>query len=354
MPIKDHMAAIAPLVERANAENRTVDAEDVKAAIREKCIRGAALAVLLSEFKDIAGEKGLGSANYSMAWSFAKQNPGVLDEIVACTTPEAAKATARKYEAAITAKLQLNLDADREAHEGVKEAAIAAIVKATGMDEEHVRSHLNTDRLVTKALDVAHNIVTGAIEGADKPGFDIKAAFKGVVDEFVRGRLAVLKEVDGLEDLSDDLRRKWKNHVLSTYRAEKLHPAWTHKLLANGEFSDKALEDALDAEGTASAAEKICSYMGSLNAHFIVLFGEEEWDDMGNDEREPVLNMVLLAILDKNKSIADKFLARREELWNARDVEFNMDEYIDKGHGRKIVEGLYAILVGVQGRKVGE
>lgn len=353
MNITEHLAAISPLVETANLEGRTIRTEEVKDAIREKCIRGGALAVLDGTFKEIARERNLGSANYSLSATFARQNPAVIDEIAACETPEAARAAARRYEEAIAARLQLNVDAKKTVDElGARAAAM--IADATGMSVEYVSARLNVDRLKTKGLDVADGILSGKIEGADKPGFDLKAAFNGVLDKFVKERLAVLKEVDEIKGLSANLRRQWKNHALSTYRAEKLHPAKIRKLFACGHFSDKQLSDALDVEGTAAAAEKICSYMGGVNAHFVELFGADEWEDMGDDERDPVLSMALMAVIDRNPSIAEKFLGRREELMNAVNEEFNRDEFVEQGHGRKVVEGLYAILVGVDGRKDGE
>ena len=106
--------------------------------------------------------------------------------------------------------------------------------------------------------------------------------------------------------------------------------------------------------GTAPAVEKICAYMGSVNAHFVELFGEDEWEDRGNDERVPVLNMALLAVIDKNPAIAEKFLARNEELMGVLNTEFYRPEFLAQGDGRKVVEGLYTILVGIDGQKVGE
>ena len=350
---KEHLATITSLAEKANAEGRTVGTEEVKDAIREKCLKGAAEAVLHSVFKQVAAERNLPSPDISQANRYASQNPGLLDEIAACDTPEAAFAAARKHENGIAAKIKLHADANAARAELPARAA-AMIAEATGMDVEYVAARLNTDTLKVKALAVVDDINAGKIEGVDKPGFDVKAAFKGVLDNFVNGRLNVLKEVDKLKDLSEDLKRKWKNLVISTYKAEKLNPAKIHKLLACGHFSDKMLVDALSANGTASAAEKICSYMGSVNAHFVELFGQEEWDGMGNDERVPVLIMSLMGVIDKNPAVAEKFLARSDELMGALNTEFIRPDFSELGDGRKVVESLYTILVGVDGQKVGE
>ncbi|MBP5320240.1 MAG: hypothetical protein J6334_04570 [Kiritimatiellae bacterium] len=309
--------------------------------------------MLNTVFKKVAAERNLPQPDFSQAAHYAKMNPGAIDEIAACKTPEAALAAARKHENDIAAKIQLHVDA-KHARAELPARAAAMIAAATGLDVEHVASRLNTDKLMDKARAVVDHIDAGKIEGADKPGFDIKAAFQGVLDDFVKSRLAILKEVDSLEGLSDDLKRKWKNLVISTYKAEKLNPAKIHKLLACGHFSDKMLVDALSVNGTAPAAEKICAYMGSVNAHFVELFGQEEWEEMGNDERVPVLNMALLGVLDKNPAVAEKFLARSDELMDALNTEFNRPEFSDQGDGRKVVEGLYTILVGIDGQKVGE
>ena len=349
----EHIEIVKSLAEKANAEGRTVGADEVKDAIREKCQRGAIEAVLDMLFKNVAAARNLPEPNISQAAHYASMNPAVVDEIAACKTPEAARAAALKYEEDIAAKMQLHVDA-RKARSEVPARAAAMIAEATGMDMAYVAARLNTDKLMDKARAVVDRIDAGKVEGMDKPGFDIKTAFQGVLDDFVNSRLAIMKEIDKLDGLSDDLKRKWKNLVLSTYKAEKLNPAKIHKLLECGHFSDKMLLDALNANGTASAAEKLCAYMGSVNAHFVELFGEEEWVDMGNDERVPVLNMALLGVLDKNPAVAEKFLARRDELMGALNTEFIRPDFSEMGDGRKVVESLYTILVGVDGQKVGE
>lgn len=353
LTIREHEEAIFPLIEKANAEHRTVDADEVKEAIREKCIRGAARAVLNRAFTDIAKEMNIKSPGFSISSSLIKKNPGIIDEIAACTTPEAAAAAARKYEDAIVAKLQLSIAA-KNARAGLHDRAVAMIAKEAGLSEEFVAARLKTDSLLDKASKVESAIVDGKIEGSDKPGFDVEAAFNDVLNNFVKGRIDRMKEVDGIKDLSDDLRRKWKNHVISTYRGEKLQPAKIHKLVACGHFSAKQLEEALDENDIGTTATKICSYMGSVNAHFVDLFGAEEWEDMGDDERDPNIDLAMMAVLDANPSIAEKFLARKDELIGALNKEFNTNGNVELGHGRKVVESLYGILVGDDGRKTGE
>lgn len=65
----------------------------------------------------------------------------------------------------------------------------------------------------------------------------------------------------------------------------------------------------MNTRGTAPAAEKICAYMGGVNAHFVHLFGEDEWEGMGDDERDPVLSMALMGVIDTKKSRAGRNLA---------------------------------------------
>ena len=350
---REHIEIVKSLVEKANAEGRTVSAEEVKDAMREKCQRGVIEAVLNSVFKEVAAKRNLPEPDIAQASHYAEMNPDIVAEIAACKTPETALAAARKYENDIAAKIQLH-EAAKKAREELPAQAVALIAKETGMDVVHVAARLNTDKLMDKARAIVDRIDTGNVEGADKPGFDLKTAFNGVLDDFVKSRIAVLKEVDGLEGLSDDLKRKWKNLIISTYKAEKLNPTKIHKLLTCGHFSDKMLLDALSMNGTAPAVEKICAYMGSVNAHFVELFGEDEWEDRGNDERVPVLNMALLAVIDKNPAIAEKFLARNEELMGVLNTEFYRPEFLAQGDGRKVAESLYTILVGVDGGKVGE
>ena len=254
-------------------------------------------------FKEIAAERKFkGDDILSLSFRFGMQYPAIVEEVAACETPAAARAAIRRHEAEIAARLQLQADLE-EVRAELPARAAAMIAKATGMTVEHVAKRLNADRLMLKAGDFRDSILSGKVEGADKPGFDLRAAFQGVLDKFVKGRLALMDEVDKIADISDDLKRKWKKHIISTYKAEALNPSKIHKLLACGHFSDKLLVEALETNGTAPAAEKICTYMGGVNAHFVELFGEDEWEDMGDDERDPVLNMALMGVIDKNPAV---------------------------------------------------
>lgn len=354
MDWKPFSDVITPLIAKANEEGRTIDADEIKAAIRPHCIKGAAIKVLHEAFKTLATEKGMKSVDFSLVRSFVKANPELVEEIAACTTPEAALAVVDKCHDAIAAKLQLYMDVEKVRKGGLKEKAAEMIAQATGMSLEYVSARLNTSKLLDSAIKVANDIITGKVKDADKPGFDVNAQFKDVLDKFVKSRLDALKEIDALDDISENLRAKWKSHVLSTYRAEKLNVSKIHKLVACGHFSDAQLVGALDTVGTPETAKKLCSYMGSINAHFINLFGAEEWDGMGDDERDPVINMALMFVIDRNPEIANKFAPRSDELMNARDKEFNNPEFFKDGDGLKIVEGLYSIIIGEDGRKLGD
>ena len=62
----------------------------------------------------------------------------------------------------------------------------------------------------------------------------------------------------------------------------------------------------------------------------------------------------VVVTLQHRPEIAEKFLARKDELIGALNKEFNTNENVELGHGRKVVESLYGILVGDDGRKTGE
>ena len=71
------------------------------------------------------------------------------------------------------------------------------------------------------------------------------------------------------------------------------------------------LEDGITAD---ERAKRFCELFGVLNTEFVNLYGEEEWADMGPDERDPAFEMLLEAIADRVPDFTGKFNALRAEI----------------------------------------
>ena len=350
----EHVDLVKPLLENADSVQGTVNLEDVKNAIRTTCLTGAAKKVIEHAFKEIAKEMKLKDPGMTPSIRFTMDYPDLVKEIAECETPEKAKEAVYKCKDQIRARLKLCADAEK-ACKDLPDKAVQMIAKASGLEAEYVAKRLITDALIDKAQDVMTEINTNAIKYAGNPEFDVNSEFKEVLENFVKQRVDVLAEVDNIKGINANLKKQWKSLILSTYKSEKLKPAKIYDLVANGGFNDEKLLEALETQDTAQAAKKLSSYMGGINKHFVDMFSADKWEGMGNDEREPLFRMALMGVIDKTPAVAEKYLARSVELMNARLTEvFNAEDVYKDGDGRKIVENLEEILVGLNGQKVGE
>ena len=79
-------------------------------------------------------------------------------------------------------------------------------------------------------------------------------------------------------------------------------------------------------------ARRLCEFTGQLNAEFVNLYGEEEWEDLGGDGHLPVFTMVLDAIATTTPNFMDRVDAVRGEL-TGLSLQ-TLDKYSNLGFGQ--------------------
>jgi len=326
---------VQPLVDTANAEHRLLHQSDVVDALREKCRFSVAAQFVNKKAEAFAAANNLGKADLSVGFDLLNGNAEFRDELLACKSIGEADAVFAKYEGAVRARITLSNAANAEKGR-LKDRAAAELAKALGMGVEEVKGMVDFRRLTDKADDVVRSIEKGECPGSREEGFDIAAAFNAVVDGFVRTRVDLVHEAEAAEGVSGAVKAKWKAMLLKTNKPDALHAAAMAKILSRrgDEMRDK-LAATLEVGITADErAKRFCELFGVLNTEFVNLYGEEEWADMGPDERDPAFEMLLYALSDKVPDFTNKFNALRAEIEAIPEDAFANHEHL--GIGDKI------------------
>ena len=326
---------VQPLVDAANAKHRLLHPADVADALREKCRFSVAAQFVYKKAHAFAAANNLGKVDLSVGFDLLNGNAAFRDELLACKDIGEADAVFAKYEGAVRTRITLSNAANAEKGR-LKDRAAAELAKALGMGVEEVKGMVDFRRLTDKADDVVRSIEKGECPGSREEGFDIAAAFNAVVDGFVRTRVGLLHEAEAAEGVSGAVKAKWKAMLLKTNKPDALHAAAMVKILSRrgDEMRDKlaaALEVGIT---TDERAKRFCELFGVLNTEFVNLYGEEEWADMGPDERDPAFEMLLEAIADKVPDFTGKFNALRAEIEAIPEDAFANHEHL--GIGDKI------------------
>ncbi len=324
---------VTPLVNQANNDNRPVHPSRIVDALREDCRYGVAAKFVLEQARALAVVHNLGKVSVPLGFVILRLNPGFRDELLACKNPDEAKAVFGKHESVVRAMIKLENEVDAE-RKRLPDLAAAKLAEATGMTVEEIKDVTSFKRLNMKGEDIVCEIVGGSYPGCREPGFDVAAAFGATIDEFVKTRVGLIKEVNDAEGVSDEVKAKWRLYILKTDKPTFLHADKFAKILAvRGEQLSNRLMGILAPGITADErARRLCEFTGQLNAEFVNLYGEEEWEDLGGDGHLPVLTMVLDAIATTTPNFMDRVNAVRGEL-TGLSLQ-TLDKYSNLGFGQ--------------------
>lgn len=327
---------VAMLAEKANEKGRVIAANDLVEAFRDMMRTSVAATFLRDKAAELAEKEGRKElVDVPFGERMLKRDTKLRDELLACKTPDEAAAAVAKYEDAIRA--QLDLKAQLEGALGkATERAAEKIASATGLDVNTVLERTDFTRLKTAIGTVAGKIESGMEPGSREKGFDAGAALEKALDGFVKTRVDLLKEVDAQEGVSGETKKLWKEQILATNKPDLMHAAQIAAIAAQrgGEIG-QALADALEPGLPENERAKRFSIAGGcMNAAFVELFGQDKWEDMGPDERDPVFTMLAAAVLDKMPDFAAKYGAVGEDLAGISQRAFNDNEV--HGPGLKV------------------
>lgn len=334
---------VKPLADAADAGHRLLRPSEIANALREDCRCGVAASFVREKAKALAVAGNLGNVSTSLGYVLLKQSPEFSAELLACKNLDEANAVFDKYEGVVRTQIKLENDVEAE-RKRLPDRASAKLAEALGMNVEEVKNVTAFNRLTNKGADIVRDIVAGTYPGCREKGFNVAAAFDAIVDKFVQTRLDLIREVDKSEGISNAVKAKWRIHVLKTDKPEELEVAKFVKVLGvRGDQMRDRLEEILEAGISAEErAKRLCVLTGLLNAEFVNLYGEEEWEDLGGDGHQPAFTMMLYAVADRVPEFADKIAAVRDELIGISAETF--ENHVKLGLGQTIREILcYAI-----------
>lgn len=334
--MRNNKEIVTALAEKADREGRVITAKEFVDAFRNSVRERAAATFLRDKAAELAGKEGRAAlVDVPFGERLLKRDTKLRDELLACKTSDEAAAAVAKHEDAIRA--QLDLKAELEGARGkATERAAEKIASATGLDVNTVLERTDFTRLKTAVGTVAGKIESGTEPGCMEKGFDAGAALEKALDGFVKTRVDLMKEVDAQEGVSGETKQLWKMQILATNKPDLMHAAQIAAIAARrggeiGQALASALEPGLPEN---ERAKRFSIAGGCMNAAFVELFGQDKWEDMGPDERDPVFTMLAAAVLDKMPDFAAKYGAASEDLAGISQRAFNDNEA--HGPGQKV------------------
>ena len=302
--------ALKDVVERATAEGRLVGETEMKDALRDLFRHGAAKIAVADYAAKYAAAHNMPKPDHSFGFNVEKFHPGVIEDIMAATTPDEAQAAMKRHEDKIASLLE-TMQAVKTEQDGLREAAIDRIAAETGMDREYVATNLMTTRLENKAQDLGEAICSGTHPGCKEKDFSIKDAFKKVLDGFVKVRVDLLKEIENEKDLNAAGKKAYKRIALMSDKPDAHHTGPIVGIVTSGTVTAKNFKDAVKASDDKAVADSFVNLGAILNAKMIELYGGEKWDSIGPDERDIGYEMLLNKLFTEDEELAALFQEKR-------------------------------------------
>lgn len=320
--------AVRPIAATATAQHRFLGVEETKDALRDECRQGAASEFAQKAVERYAAANGLEKPATSFGIDLLKRKDALREELLACKNPGEAEEVMKRHEDDIREQLEFVKSVAAERGK-LKDIALDRIADALGVSADEAEGMTDFGRLTLMAGDMARKMVAGTYPGCKEKGFDVAATFTLVVDRFVKTRVDLIREVDEQEGVSKEVKALWKKDILKTQKPDELHASRIMKLMAH--YGDNLMRNRLHGVidpgiTVEERAKRLCDFAGSLNAEFVTLFGEEDWTEMGPDERDPLFEMLLRAVVDKMPDFTGNFGAVREEFAKITRAQFDAHE----------------------------
>jgi len=305
--------ALKDVVERATAEGRLVGETEMKDALRDLFRHGAAKIAVADYAAKYAAAHNMPKPDHSFGFNVEKLHPGVIEDIMAATTPDEAQAAMKRHEDKIAPLLE-TMQAVKTEQDGLREAAIDRIAAETGMDREYVATNLMTTRLENKAEDLGEDICAGTHPGCKEKDFSIKGAFGKLLDGFVKVRVDLLKEIENEKSLNAACKEAYKRIALMSDKPDAHHTGPIVGIVTSGTVTAKNFKDALKAGDDKAVADSFVNLGAVLNAKMIELYGGEKWDSIGPDERDIGYEMLLDKLFTEDEELAALFQEKRAKI----------------------------------------
>ena len=324
----DRMDIISRIVDEANKNGKIVSGQELKEPFRAMAFKGAAVSYANKFAAKCLREAGVqGEIPSHLFFTLGKANPAIKEELAAAKTrADVEKVVSNHIEEAKAAVL-LNQKLDSYTDEILVDRAAQKLATELGKDVAKVKQFVAFKRLTLKAEDMKKNIMEGKYPGCREKNFDVDAAFEKHIDAFVKERVDILKEVDGMEELTPQMKKAWKNSLLSVENPKKTDPHKLSKLLNTRIKADDLLKALEDSGSDEAAFAKFCDWASRVAAEFISAYGEEVWIDFGPDGRNPIYDLTLRALVNQKREILAKFKPIADKLsYPSEAIENKYDE----------------------------
>ena len=310
---KTMYANLKDVVDNATKEGRLVMANEVKDAIRAEFCRGGARLAIIKYATDYAASHDLPKPDFSFGYNIDSLNPGMVDDIAAAKTPEETLAAIKRHESKIQAHLE-TIKIVNDVKAKVRDSAIDRIVVETGYDRAELDNLLSTSKLANKVRLIGEEIISGKYPGSREEGFSIGGAFESVIDDFVKIRVNLLKEVDAEKGLNAAGKKAFKRTILIDEAPNAHHPGPIVNIVDSGAVTAQHFKNALGAEDDAAIADGLIQIGKTLHEKMVEIYGGEELEDAGADGRDTGFELLINKLVSEDEELVAALNAARDKI----------------------------------------
>ena len=311
------------MVKTANAEGHRITVKEFSDAMKPFYERHVAAASIQGLLDKLTTEMSQSKCNPHI---ITKRHPEILDDLLACKSPDEVKVCFEKHKETIKDVLKLRGELHKYENEFISMVE-KAINDGTGHDDIRFNfSDRSTQRsaFLAKMQNFSSSILKNENEDAKKLGWSLEAAVKQLVDKAASGFIARIKEIDKFvssSEISENLGKTWRDELVLSANAKSFFP---EKIMAMSKKLDP--QTLIDGFKPGNDTKAILKSVGDF-AKQIETIGEEaygfdDWHNGSVDGKNEVRLRIMQVLFEKNPGMKDALMAR------AKEVTENMDSLL--------------------------
>ena len=198
---------------------------------------------------------------------------------------------------------------------------VAAYKDATGLDEATIRTSMP---VMTFSKDEGQKILDKILKGEIKVENEeeAEAAMRKGADDYVKARIDLGKEADGLDGISETARKSLRFRALTadkldTFKIAEYAPL--AKKVDIGNLVAVTQKQPFDAEAVTTALGDFASQIVNLG---VEKFGAEQWDKLGVDGIQPFGSIIFKCALSNNPDAVKTLASHKDEIQNIAWTKF--------------------------------
>ena len=314
---------ISEMVKTANAEGHRITVKEFSDAMKPFYERHVAAASIQGLLDKLTTEMGQTKCNPHI---ITKRHPEILDDLLACKSPDEVKVCFEKHKEPSTDVLKLRGELHKYENEFISMVE-KAINDGTGHDDIRFNfSNRSTQRsaFLAKMQNFSSSILTNENEDAKKLGWSLEAAVKQLADEAASGFIARIKEIDKFVssgEISENLGKTWRDELVFSANAKSFSP---EKIMAMSKKLDP--QTLIDGFKPGNDIKAILNSVGDFAKQIETIgedaYGFDDWHNGSVDGKNEVRLRIMQVLFEKNPGMKDALMAR------AKEVKENMDSLL--------------------------